>query len=44
LYVNEGKTGPFWGWILMGMEVVNGEGEGRQIWWMYFVYMYENRK
>jgi hypothetical protein len=20
----------------------NGDGEGFQIWWMYFVYMYEN--
>jgi hypothetical protein len=25
------------------MGKINREGEGGQIWWMYFVYVYENR-
>jgi hypothetical protein len=31
----KGKTGPIWGWISVG--------EGGQIWWMYCVFVYENR-
>jgi hypothetical protein len=27
----------------VGRGKINGEGEGGQIWSMYFVYMYENR-
>jgi hypothetical protein len=27
----------------VGRRRVNGEGEGRQIWYMYFVCVYENK-
>jgi hypothetical protein len=37
---SEGKTDPVCGWVPVK---VSREGEGGWIWWMYFVYMYENR-
>jgi hypothetical protein len=39
----EGKTDSVQGWVLVGGRRVNGEGEGGRIWWMYFVYVCENR-
>jgi hypothetical protein len=32
------------GGVLMGRERANGEGERGQIWSVYFVYVYENRR
>jgi hypothetical protein len=45
--LKEGKTGTVGGegqyqWE-GGVWRVNEEGEGGQIWWMYFAYMYENK-
>jgi hypothetical protein len=39
----EGKTGPVSGWVPVDKGRVSGEGEGGQIWSMYFVYLHENR-
>jgi hypothetical protein len=39
----KGKMGHVWGWVSVGGERINREGEGGQIRLMYFVYMYEDR-
>jgi hypothetical protein len=40
---HEGKTDPFEG-VTVGGYWAWGKGEGRWLWWMHFVLMYENRK
>jgi hypothetical protein len=37
----EGKIGPFWGWVTVGRGMERMKKE--EIWLMYFVYMHKNK-
>jgi hypothetical protein len=41
--MKESKTDPVQEWVAVVEGTVNREDDKGQIWWMYFMFMYENR-